>query len=141
MVINRNRLRFVRALIEVVGLVIWVEVALRRHSFEQVLSGIGPTGRRAWHGREISPSTFERAIAIAYRILPLEPTCLKHSLIFCRIRRRRGLAAELRIGVQKDEGIFMAHAWLEDEAGQPLTDPMDKFVPFPLVCRGAGRHT
>ena len=128
--INRNRVRFVGALIEVLGLAIWVEVALRRHSFERVLAEVTQSRRRAGSASEINHSTFERAIRAAYRILPLEPTCLKQALVYCRALRRRGVPAELRIGVRKNEGVFAAHAWLEDDAGRPLTDPSEEFSPF-----------
>jgi hypothetical protein len=74
----------------------------------------------------------QRAIRGVYRVLPFEPTCLKQSLIFCRAWRRRGLTAELRIGVQKEGGVFAAHAWVEDGAGNVLTDPQEGFNALPL---------
>lgn len=132
--ITRSRVRFVGSLIEVLGLAVWAEVAVRRRPFDGVLSEVTETGRR--DGRsEMCHSTFERAIRAAYRILPFEPTCLKQALILCRARRRRGLLSQLRIGVRKQEGLLAAHAWLEDEAGRPLTDPSEEFAPLVLVSR------
>jgi hypothetical protein len=74
-----------------------------------------------------------------YRLLPFEPTCLKQSLIFCHAWRRRGLTAELHIGVQKDGDAFAAHAWVGDGAGNVLTDPREGFSPLPLPAIRAGR--
>jgi hypothetical protein len=51
------------------------------------------------------------------------------------MRQRRGLPAELRIGVQKNEGVFAAHAWVEDGEGNVLTDPQEGFSPVPLPSR------
>lgn len=109
-----------------------VEIALRRRSFEQVLGETALTRPRRRRGSPIAPATLERAIRVAYRFLPFEATCLKHSLIFCRVRRRSGLPAELRIGVQKKDGAFGAHAWVEDDRGNVLTDPLEGFSPVSL---------
>jgi hypothetical protein len=128
----KNGMRLVPTLVEVVVLALWVEVALRRRPFERVLSEVAQTGVGSHDMPEIPSSTVKRAIRAAYRLLPLESTCLKQSLIFCRFRRRRGLPAELRIGVQKNEGVFAAHAWVEDDQGNVLTDPQEGFSPMPL---------
>jgi hypothetical protein len=117
---------------EVLGLALWVEVALRLCRFESVLTGLAGLRPSLQKRAEIPPATLQRAIRAAYRLLPLEPTCLKQALIFCRAWRRRGLPAELRIGVQKTEGVFAAHAWVEDGAGNVLTDPQEGFSPVPL---------
>ena len=83
----------------------------------------------------VSPASLERTIRWVYRVLPFESTCLKQALVFCRVRRRWGLPAELRIGVQKKDGVFAAHAWVEDGMGNVLTDPLDGFTAVPLERR------
>jgi hypothetical protein len=40
-------------------------------------------------------------------------TCLPRSLALWWLLRRRGIAADLRIGVRKEGGRFEAHAWTE----------------------------
>lgn len=67
-------------------------------------------------------SVSEKAIADARRLgslariaacnLPLNTSCLRQSLLVWWILCRRGMAAELRIGV-KISGEFSAHAWVE----------------------------
>jgi len=55
---------------------------------------------------------------------PLHASCLTRSLVLCRLLHRQGLAAELRIGVNKPGGRFEAHAWVEHE-GVPLNESQD----------------
>lgn len=130
--ILRRGTRAARLFAEVFIVAMGVEVALRRRPFEQVLTTTSDTRRRYRRPPQIHPATLERAIAVTYRLLPVESTCLKHSLVFCRIRRRWGLPAELRIGVQTVDGVFGAHAWVEDGHGHVLTDPLEGFNPVQL---------
>ena len=44
---------------------------------------------------------------------PVPATCLVRSMVLCRLLRRRGLAADLRIGVDNPDGGLSAHAWVE----------------------------
>jgi hypothetical protein len=67
----------------------------------------------------------------AYAALPFESTCLKRSLIVCRMLRHRGVAARVCIGARREAGLFEAHAWVEDPGGAPLTDPQEGFAAFP----------
>jgi hypothetical protein len=122
-------------------LAVAVEVRLRRLPFKEVLSQVTEEGRRTpGVDGDLSPETVQRAIQLVFRLLPLESTCLKQALIFCRIYQRRGLPAVLRIGVQKTDDCFAAHAWVEDGTGKVLTDPLEGFNPVPLpaaaVIRG-----
>jgi hypothetical protein len=128
-------------LLEAMGLAVAVELDLRRLSFTQVLSRVTDKGRRRPRvGGDLSPATVQRAIQVAFRLLPLESTCLKQALIFCRIYQRRGLTAVLRIGVQKTDNCFAAHAWVEDGTGHVLTDPLQGFSPVPLPAAAAIRN-
>ena len=51
-------------------------------------------------------------------------TCLTRSLLLRWLLRRRGIASELRIGVQLVQGQLDAHAWVEVE-GMPINDAQD----------------
>jgi hypothetical protein len=131
------------ALIEAMRLVIRVELALRRNEFAVVLRQIDATRPAAPPPSIDMPArSFERAIAVAYRVLPFTGSCLKTSLVFLLHRRRRGLPAELRIGVQKCEDMLAAHAWVEDGRGGVLTDPQSGFSSLPpLVPRDRSSST
>lgn len=61
------------------------------------------------------------------------PNCLSRSLLLEWLLRRRGLRAELRIGVRRAAGALQAHAWVECE-GVPVNDEPDiakYFAPLP----------
>jgi hypothetical protein len=65
--------------------------------------------------------------------------CLQRALALQRLLGRRGIRAELRIGVRKEIGQLHAHAWLEYE-GQPLAEPASVRSGFtPLLARIAGQ--
>lgn len=130
--ILRRGARAARLFAEVLTVALGVEVALRRRPFEHVLKTTSETRPRYLRPPSIHPATLERAIRTTYRLLPVETTCLKQSLVFCRIRRRWGQPAELRIGVQTIDGAFGAHAWVEDGDGRVLTDPLEGFNPVQL---------
>jgi Transglutaminase-like superfamily len=53
---------------------------------------------------------------------PLPANCLPRALVLCRVLERRGLDAELRLGVDKPDGEFAAHAWVE-HGGTALAEP------------------
>lgn len=74
-----------------------------------------------------------------YSIYPAD--CLVRSLVVMRLLRRRGLAAELRIGVRTLIGRFEAHAWVE-HCGTPLGADADEarvFHAFDLPRAGSVR--
>jgi hypothetical protein len=72
------------------------------------------------------------AVNIAARHTPFHATCLTRSLLLCWLLKRRGVASELRIGVNLASGTLQAHAWVEC-AGSPVNDRADiadEFKPF-----------
>jgi hypothetical protein len=55
-----------------------------------------------------------RMVSLAGRHSPWPATCLRQALLLCFFLARRGIKAELRIGVEKtDTSEFVAHAWVE----------------------------
>ena len=65
---------------------------------------------------------------------PLEAGCLVESLTLWWTLRRRGIAADLRLGVRTFVGPLQSHAWVEYQ-GVPLNDADDVrlvFEPFDL---------
>ena len=61
--------------------------------------------------------------AVAGRI-PGRPACLTCSITLWYLLQRRGLPAEVRLGVRTAEGPFQAHAWVEC-GGEVLNDEQD----------------
>ena len=62
-----------------------------------------------------------RLVGIAANHGPYRATCLRQSLALWWLLRRRGIPAELRIGVRKEGGALEAHGWVEHQ-GQALDD-------------------
>lgn len=68
----------------------------------------------------------------AARHLFLRTNCLEQSMVLCWLLRRRGIAAELRIGARKEDERFEAHAWVE-LGGAVLSGVLEQhrhFAPF-----------
>jgi hypothetical protein len=51
-------------------------------------------------------------------------SCLEKSLVLWWLLKRKGIEAQLRIGVQKEGSVFGAHSWLELD-GKVLIDSED----------------
>src|SRR5947207_6082387 len=87
--------------VEAAALVLPVEIALRRQvSLGTLLARFSRTGR-AGRG-ECSTLDAGRAARLVEAVTACYPaaTCLKKSLILFRLLRRRGIPAELRLGVR-----------------------------------------
>jgi hypothetical protein len=73
-----------------------------------------------------------RMAAAVARNLFFGTNCLEQSLVLWWLLRRRGIAAELRIGARKESQRFEAHAWVEVDSAA-LNDAVAEhlhFVPF-----------
>jgi hypothetical protein len=73
--------------------------------------------------------TIARMEAAAARHLPFSSNCLEQSLALWWLLRRRGIPADLRIGVRKDAASFEAHAWVETN-GTVLSEPGNQHTHF-----------
>jgi Transglutaminase-like superfamily len=73
--------------------------------------------RQAWTGSEEARTAVAQRIAriqeAVSRHLIWHASCLEQSLVLWWQLRRRGIAAEMRIGARKQAGRFEAHAWVE----------------------------
>ena len=108
------------------------DLALRRLGFARSVA----LARRLARGREERPESRSlaplvcRRVALAGVFYPGRARCLEQSLALFVLLRRRGIAAELRLGVQPYP--FTAHAWVELD-GVPLnerTETISQFVPL-----------
>lgn len=104
--------------------------------------GFGPSvhlarrlGERAAGARlpaeEVERTAYRVAVAAAF--FPGRAVCLEQSLALYVLLRRRGVPAELRLGVQVHP--FHAHAWVELD-GEPLNEDPEavrRFRPLPAV--------
>ena len=75
------------------------------------------------------------ATASHHHLYPM--TCLRQALALQDMLGRRGLHAQLRIGVRKEEGNLQAHAWLEFqgqtiEVERPRDEHLAAFIPMEI---------
>jgi hypothetical protein len=72
-------------------------------------------------------------VAAAYRLHPVRSSCLPRAVVLWSLLQRRGIAADVRIGVRYNmQGQFESHAWLEWN-GKVLNDAADvasQYLPF-----------
>ena len=61
----------------------------------------------------------EYAVAMGAALFPGRAQCLERSLVLYDYLRCRGIAAQMRLGIQRYP--FMAHAWVEYR-GEPIND-------------------
>lgn len=74
-----------------------------------------------------------KQVVRAAAFFPGRAECLEQSIVLLVMLRRRGLAAELRLGVQPMP--FTAHAWVELH-GRPVNEVEDfvaRLAPFPSL--------
>jgi hypothetical protein len=107
---------------EAAACVIPVELALRRQvPLAALVAQFAGTDRNNGSGREtVDVGRAARLVDAVTACYP-NTTCLKKSLILLRLLRKRGVPAELRLGVRKVDDDFSAHAWIEC-AGRTLLD-------------------
>lgn len=107
------------------------------------LRGFGPSvawarraGDRPARGR-LAEAEVERAayhVAVAAAFFPGRAVCLEQSLALYVLLRRRGVPAELRVGVQVYP--FYAHAWVELD-GRPVNEDPETVARFRPLTAGA----
>jgi hypothetical protein len=90
------------------------------------------TSRQQASSQREPAAVIARMAAAAARSLFFGTNCLEQSLVLWWLLRRRGIAAELRIGARKESQRFEAHAWVEVDSAV-LNDAGAEhlhFVPF-----------
>lgn len=100
-----------------------------RGAGRQAFGAAPVSGSRA----RVSARRITALVAIASRNGLVRGNCLSQSMTLCRLLRRQGHGAQLRIGARRGAGGLEAHAWVEHE-GCVLNDTADvakRFAPFP----------
>ena len=100
-----------------------VNVLLRRIGYRRTLGWLQTRCARKAASvlPEADAAALGRLVNIAARYSVLPVNCLPRSMVLWWLLRRAGVAADLRIGVQKEADVLMAHAWVEF-AGVPVGD-------------------
>lgn len=93
--------------VRAVGLVAWQALLGR------LAGGARATGDVASPANAAAARASARMVRVASERGIARGTCLTRSLTLWWMLRRRGIDAELRIGVRKGQGSMDAHAWIE----------------------------
>jgi len=83
-------------------------------------------------------AAIEYAVAMGAALFPGRAQCLERSLVLYDYLRCRGIAAQMRLGIQRYP--FMAHAWVEYR-GEPINDVPEHvriFTAFDAAVRRVG---
>jgi hypothetical protein len=110
---------------------LWLEVQLRRRGFSRAYHAVRSLGIRRLSQIE-NYSEVCRAVDIACVLYLKEVPCLQRSAAVVRLLRKRGVHAELVIGVQ--QWPFRAHAWAEI-GGQVVNDKPHVIGDFVVIDR------
>jgi hypothetical protein len=120
--LRRLGVRKIAVLIEAWLLLGLCWLALHRFGLVTVhRAAFGPKSRPVHAAEPDRIAELGRMVDIAARHHPAPTTCLTRSLVLGRLLRRRGVDAQLRIGVRLVEQQLSAHAWLECD-GTPLNE-------------------
>jgi hypothetical protein len=113
-----------------------IEIGLRVFPLDTLLQRLGK-GAAANKARQVDLRRAALLVDHLGGLYPLDATCLKKSLVLLRILRRRGHAAELRLGVRHVDGAFASHAWVEcgdlrllDDGDAGLFETFESFETF-----------
>ena len=106
-------------LAESVVVALFAEIAIRSVSMITLLRLINrvPTSRRPADAAALDADRLARFAAAPYRLLSLNGTCLRESLVLCTLLNRRGAHGRVCFGVDRQGSALSAHAWVEVECG------------------------
>jgi hypothetical protein len=91
------------------------------------------TGNRDGAEEVVFRCVWATAAAARHHLWPMR--CLPRSLCLRRLLCQAGFSAQLRLGVAKEEGRLVAHAWVELE-GRPVGETevgIGRFAPLPAI--------
>ena len=107
----------------------WVTVFLTRIALWFVPFRLLLRGAVVRDRTEIDPTRLAWAVCASAAYVP-KATCLVRALAAQRLFARYGHDAEVRIGVAKPEGRFVAHAWLEYEGAAAIGESPVEYTPI-----------
>ena len=110
------------------------DLGLRLFSYPRVERRFGRAPRKVSRpagANEVARCVWAAGAASRHHLWPMR--CLARSLCLRRLLAKRGIEGVLRIGVAREEGRLLAHAWVEWE-GKPLGEREESIARFePLL--------
>jgi hypothetical protein len=95
-----------------------IEIAIRTRGLRWTQERLGRLVPSPPIADGLSPDTLNRVVRAAAGNGLVRATCLRRSLALWWLLRRRGIAAEIKVGARRDTPRFMAHAWVAWADGQ-----------------------
>ena len=121
--------------LKVLGIVVLVRLALWTLPFKTVLAWVKRRLYESPKHAHISAGKIIWAVVVSSRLVP-RASCLTQALSAQLVLARYGFQSDLRIGVARDaQGVFEAHAWLEQE-GQVILGgrhDLSRYAPLPSL--------
>lgn len=112
-------------------LLLAIDLGLRVLPFQRFESWLAPAlAEDAADEKAVSRLVWATASAARHHLYPMR--CLPQALCLRWLLGRLGIAAELRIGVERQRGDLRAHAWVERD-GLPVGEDFrvaDRFAPL-----------
>lgn len=117
-------------------LLAWVRVALRVAP-RRLLRGVLAPRRGGAAADAVAVARIFSRVAARH---PLNHHCMHRSLALQRVLARRGIAAELRIGLGRKPNLFPGHAWLEIDGVVVNDDPqvVSRYAPLTITETALG---
>lgn len=124
-------------MVEIAVTALWVEAGLRLLPFKRLARLSLRASPRRQPPPQVRLDELMRLADAAFRRAPGLFTCLKRALILSTLLARRGLQAELNIGVRKTDEALHAHAWLEQDGLVIADHPqvVEQFRPLEMEVR------
>lgn len=96
-------------------MLLFFRITLRIFSYEKIVNAKRPVYARGGDQAEVVKAADHvyRLLGYASKLHLSGMTCLHRSLALAWMLNRRGVPAEIRIGVREAQGLFAAHAWVE----------------------------
>jgi hypothetical protein len=111
-------------------LLLVADLGLRAFPFARLDRWLAPVVTGKADEAAVGRLVWATAAAARHHLYPMR--CLPQALCLRRLLGRHGIAAELRIGVAREDGALAAHAWVE-RGGRPVGESLsveDRFAPL-----------
>jgi Transglutaminase-like superfamily len=127
--LNSTERRAVLAVLRRMILVIW---RLRIGGYRRLVSDLESSTRTSYSHQALQPHRVSTLVDRVADVLPGTQNCLIRSLTLAWLLRDGGRQPLLRLGVRRDDGVLLFHAWIELD-GQVVNDLPeigDRFAAF-----------
>jgi hypothetical protein len=116
----------------------WVDIVVSRLPYALWRSWLRPTQSRS-RARSAAAERLASWVEIGARYYLRPVGCLKRALALRAVLSRRGIAAQVRVGVTRDGETVLAHAWV-DHDGHVLNDAPDVGESYIPLERWTGKR-